>query len=126
MNYTEKTLELIDTVCKCRKGSMDDKQYKATVENAIHQAIAEENTAKYHEGYKQGRFDQEMEGNTTNAERIRGHCDKILHDGQSEIDFVHDSQEVILMKTVINTSINRMRCSLAAARLIETPLTGKE
>ena len=64
--------------------------------------------------------------NTANAERIRGHCDKILHDGQSEIDFVHDSPEVILVKTAINISINGMRSSLAAARLIETPLTGKE
>ena len=87
----------------------------------IRTLLADQNTAKYHEGYMQGRFDQEMEGNTTNAERIRGHCDKILHDGQSEIDFVHDSPEVILMKTVINTSINRMRSSLAAARLIEKP-----
>ena len=60
--------------------------------------------------------------NTANAERIRGHCDKILHDGQSEIDFVHDSPEVILVKTAINISINGMRSSLAAARLVEKTL----
>ena len=42
MTYTEKRLELVDTICKCRRGSMDDKQYRGTVENVIHQALAED------------------------------------------------------------------------------------
>ena len=33
---------LTNIICKCRKGSMDDKQYKATVENAVQKARAEE------------------------------------------------------------------------------------
>jgi len=34
--------------------------------------LTNQTSYKYHEGYKQGRFDQKMEGNTANAERIRG------------------------------------------------------
>ena len=42
MKNIEKRLELVDTICKCRTGSMDDKQYRATVEHVIQQAIAED------------------------------------------------------------------------------------
>lgn len=40
---TSKTIreELVDTICSCRKGSMDDKQFRATVDNAFASQVAE-------------------------------------------------------------------------------------
>jgi len=43
-----------------------------TMARVAYEVVQEENTAKYHEGYKQGRFDQKMEGNTANAEAEGG------------------------------------------------------
>jgi len=40
-NMTD-TQKIVDSICNCRRGSMDDKQYRATVEFAIDQVIAEE------------------------------------------------------------------------------------
>lgn len=41
----QKESDLIDTICKCRRGSMDDKQFRATVEHVLSQAIQTEREA---------------------------------------------------------------------------------
>ena len=42
-------------------------------------------------------------------EEVLREVDKILHDGQSEIDFDNDSEKEVLIKTGINVTINRLR-----------------
>ena len=36
------TQKIVDSICNCRRGSMDDKQFRATVEFSIQEAIAED------------------------------------------------------------------------------------
>jgi hypothetical protein len=65
--------ELIDKICSVRKGSMDDKQFKATVKHILDQAYQDGYTkcwdgfkdmSPYEIGYKQGAKDK--------VEEVRG------------------------------------------------------
>ena len=102
-----------DDTCNCKTRCQNEQTFQHATEEMvgfIRTLLANQNTAKYHEGYKQGRFDQKMEGNTANAERIRGleRC--------GPPTFIDDEDDKLAWNEALE----------AAARLIEEPLTGKE
>ena len=49
------TQKIVDSICNCRRGSMDDKQFRATVEFAIQEVVVEELAQARAEGAREER-----------------------------------------------------------------------